>query len=409
MKFTCERQALLDALAVASRAISSRPEAAILGSLNLELDGSDLTITGTDMEFWVRSSLKVSDKATSGSVAITARHIIEALRSCEPGTVTVESAGDKTTLVAGRAKFSFNHRDSNDFPKLTLDECVEATVDTELLVEALGQVVSARSTDQARASLTAVQLSQISGGEEEAEGEGEAEAEGTEASAADDATAGKKAKGGADSEDIQGIRMVCTDSYRLALRDLKDLELDQVKSDLLIPGRALEELSRLGNKADKMIMGLGENQVYFKVGDIMFLSSLLSGHYPKYKSLLEDPDRESNFLRLKDADSREALTKAIQQVRVMGNADTPIRLHLLPNSLKLVTVSDIGESQVEVDVEYSGPELTIAFNPKFLLDGVEACPGDDLKIYAIDELKPAVLRGSPEEDFLYLLMPVRVT
>ena len=376
MKFTCEREALLNTVTTANKGVVPRPERPILNCILLELADNKLTATATDQHLWVRASVQVSD-GTDGAVAMPARHFVEALRSCDPGAVTFESAENKTTVESGRAKFVFNHLRADDYPQMQTSDFAETSVKAEDFLDALKQVVTARSTDEARTVLTSALFA---------------------------------------SEDENGnsLRLVCTDSYRLSLRDLQGFDLSTLEKDILVPGRALEEVSKLAGQVEEMTIGIGSQHIFFSAGDSYFMTQLIDGDYPKYKNLIPKQDDYPNCLCISgEGDSPEdqgqaRLRKAIGQVRIMAGPDTPVKLKLEKEKLTLSTASDHGESVTELDVNYEGEEMTVAFNPKYLLEGVDACPGDDISIYLLDELKPAVLRGSPEEDFLYLLMPVRV-
>ena len=378
MKFTTERDSFVKALTDASRGVPTRPERASLSCLHLNLAGDTLVVTATDMNLWIRSQTTVADGGTPGEAIIAAKHFVEAVRSCDPGVIEVEATDEKTRLTAGSSRFEFNTLLAEEFPEMPAAKFSEATVDAASFLDALGRVVTARSTDDSRTVLTSVLLSPEtfdSGG--------------------------------------SGLRLVCTDSYRLALCDLEGFELKQLEKDLFIPGRTLEELHKHAGEAKEIVVGLSEEQIAFTIGEVYFLTKLIEGEYPKYQNLIPKQDDYPNKLMLSGGDDeqspKERFKRAISQVRVMAGADTPIRLTMGNNKLAMRASSDYGEGETELAADYSGEELTVAFNPKYLLDGIDACPGDELVIYALDELKPAVLRGNPENDFLYLLMPVRVS
>ena len=108
--------------------------------------------------------------------------------------------------------------------------------------------------------------------------------------------------------------------------------------------------------------------------------------------------------------AKEGLLDAVRRVKLLAREATPIRLSLRPDGLELNAITqDVGQAREEVDAKYEGTELTVAFNPEFLIDGVEATPGDEVVLETLDALKPATIRPTEGTDYLYLLMPVRVT
>ena len=107
---------------------------------------------------------------------------------------------------------------------------------------------------------------------------------------------------------------------------------------------------------------------------------------------------------------REALLDALRRVTLMAREATPVRLVMRPDGLELVAITqDVGQAHEEVDAKFEGNELTVAFNADYLLNVVEVTPGDEVVIATLDALKPAVLRSTEGDEFLYLLMPVRVS
>jgi DNA polymerase-3 subunit beta len=107
---------------------------------------------------------------------------------------------------------------------------------------------------------------------------------------------------------------------------------------------------------------------------------------------------------------RESFLDALRRVRLMAQEATPVRVAMRSDGLELIAITqDIGQAHEDLDAEYDGQELTVAFNPQYLLDGVEVCGGEKITLETVDALKPAVLRSSGDAEFLYLLMPVRVS
>ena len=115
-----------------------------------------------------------------------------------------------------------------------------------------------------------------------------------------------------------------------------------------------------------------------------------------------------------EQDGRYALVlngpHAIRRVKLLAKDATPVRLTLRPDGLELVAVTqDVGQAREDLEAKYEGTEMVVAFNPEFLIDGVEAIPGDEVQLETLDALKPATVRPTGGSEYLYLLMPVRVS
>ncbi|MFN0091025.1 MAG: DNA polymerase III subunit beta [Acidimicrobiales bacterium] len=364
MKFRCERDTLIEAVGIATRAVGSRGSSLpILSGLRFELAGDDLRLLGTDLDLAIAVDVKVSGGA-DGVAVIPARLVSEIVRALEPGAVTVEVGPDTAAITAGRSQFSLRVIPPDDFPRPTEPAGEAVTLAVAELAGALRQVVPAASADDSRPILTGVLL------------------------AAEDG----------------GLRLVATDSYRLAVRDLPGARVLEEGAHVLVPSRALNELTRiLGGDHQELTLRLGEREAAFELGNVRLTTRLIEGEFPNYRGLI--PQSHPNVLTV----NRIELLDAVRRTRLMAREATPLRMVMKPEGLELVAITqDVGQAHEELDAVYDGEALTVAFNPDYLVDGLEVAPGEQVTLHTVDALKPALLRGSGTE-FLYLLMPVRVS
>ena len=363
MKFRCEREALAEALSTAGRAATGRTGALpVLSGLRLELVGDRLSITGTDLDLTIQLTLAVGGDG-DGGVVLPARLAADIVRSMGAGKVEVSVDGDEVNISGGRSQFSVRPLSFDDYPKLATPTTSSVTLPAVAVGEALRQVVRAASTDEARPILTGVLLTAENG----------------------------------------GLRMVATDSYRLAVRDLADHQVLGADQKVLIPGRALNELQRLVGGGEELTMRLGDREATFEVGETRLSTRLIEGEFPNYRQLI--PTSHPNTLTVE----REPLLEAVRRVKILAKDATPVRLQMGGDTLRLTAITqDVGNASEELDATYEGTELTVAFNPEYFASGVEACSSDSITLSTLDSLKPAVIRGVGNDDYLYLLMPVRV-
>jgi DNA polymerase-3 subunit beta len=363
VKFRCEREALAEALSTAGRAATGRTGALpVLSGLRLELVGDRLSITGTDLDLTIQLTLSVGGDG-DGGVVLPARLAADIVRSMGAGKVEVSVDGDEVNISGGRSQFSVRPLSFDDYPKLATPTTSSVTLPAAAVGEALRQVVRAASTDEARPILTGVLLTAENG----------------------------------------GLRMVATDSYRLAVRDLADHQVLGADQKVLVPGRALSELQRLVGGGEELTMRLGDRDATFEVGETRLSTRLIEGEFPNYRQLI--PASHPNTLTVE----REPLLEAIRRVKILAKDATPVRLQMGGDTLRLTAITqDVGNASEELDATYEGTELTVAFNPEYFASGVEACSSDSITLSTLDSLKPAVVRGVGNDDYLYLLMPVRV-
>lgn len=363
MKFRCERDVLVDALATAQRATSTRANLPVLSGLRLGLTGDTLRLTGSDLDLTITTEITVAG-GSDGVAVLPAKYAVDIVRSLEGGAVDIEVDGEEAHISGGRSNFRLHAIPADEYPNLTDPEGEQVVLQAADLAEGLKQVVRAASTDESRPILTGVLLA---------------------------------------AEDT-GLRMVSTDSYRLAVRDLPGATALKEGQTVLVPSRALNELARALTDDTDVRLVLGERDASFKVGALHLTTRLIEGEFPNYRGLI--PTAQSNRLSV----DRQSLLDAVRRVRLMARDNSPVRLTMTADLLELRAVTlDIGEASEQLDASYQGDELTVAFNPEYLIDGLEVTPGDEITLETVDPLKPALMRPMDSEDFLYLLMPVRVS
>jgi len=364
VKFRCERDVLVEALGTATRAVASRGGALpVLSGVKAELAGDRLTLSGSDLDLTIQVSVSVAGQE-DGVAVVPARLAADIVRALEPGAVHIETEADEARISSGRSQFAVRLLPAEDFPRLAPTVGDEVTLDAAAFAEALRQVVRAASHDDARPILTGVLMA--------AEGD--------------------------------GLRLVATDSYRLAVRDLRGTTVLREGQTVLVPSKALGELTRVLSGAETVTLQLGERDATFVVGDTHLTTRLIEGEFPNYRQLI--PSTHPNRLIV----GREPLLDALRRVKLLAREATPVRITLKPEGIELTAITqDVGQAHEDLDAKYEGAEMVIAFNPEYLADGVEAVEGDEVTLETVDALKPAVVRSVESQDYLYLLMPVRVS
>jgi DNA polymerase-3 subunit beta len=365
MKFKSERDILVEALSAASRVVATRLIGASSGIL-LSLSGNHLTVTGTDLDITVRTTVDVIG-LEDGSSVVPARLIVDAVRSLEAGAVTISSSDENVGVSLGRAKFSLRTFSVMDFPKLPPVTGALTSVKAQDLIQGINQVVRAAANDDARPLLTGVLF----------------------------------------TTDNNTLRLIATDSYRLAVRDVPGVKGIGGEHDLLVPARALQELQRAATSLlDDAEIGvtLTDAEICFVVGSTSIASRLIDGNYPSVLQLI--PASYPNQLRI----AKDTLLVSLKRAKLLAKDSTSsVRLTMKEKSVEIRTQShDAGDVEDNVDADYNGEEMTIAFNPNFLIDGIEAVPGDEVVLEMSDSVRPAMVHGIEDVRFRYLLMPVRV-
>jgi DNA polymerase-3 subunit beta len=380
VKFRCERDVLVDALTTSGRAVAARGAALpVLSGVRLQVDGNLLRLAGTDLDLTIQSEVGVAGTA-DGVVVAPGRLVTDIVRALEPGAVTLDADDDELRIASGRSQFAVRTHPAADFPRLPVATGDAVTLPADGLADALRQVVRAASSEDSRPILTGVLMA----------------AEGS------------------------GLRLVATDSYRLAVRDLPGVGILREGQKVLVPSRALAELQRLlGSSAGSTMaegsdgakvgpavtLRLGDHDATFESGAVRLTTRLIEGEFPNYRQLI--PSNYPNRLRV----AKEPMLDAVRRVKLLvRDPTTPVRIALRADGIELTVITqDWGQATEDVDAKYEGAEMTVAFNPNYLIDGIEAIASDEVQLETLDALKPATLRPTEGSDYLYLLMPVRVS
>jgi DNA polymerase III subunit beta len=362
VKFRCERDLLAEAFLTASRATSGRSSTLpVLAGLRLELTGQRLSVTGTDLDLTIQLQLEVGGES-DGVLVLPARLVADIVRSLGSGAIEIAVVGDDVVISGGRSQFTVRSFTADDYPRLAAPSANAITLPAAEFGDALRQVVRAASNDEARPILTGVLLT--------AEGD--------------------------------GLRLVATDSYRLAVRDLPGTSGLGPDQRVLVPAKALSELQRLLPTDGDLTLRLGERDATFDIAGTRVTTRLIEGEFPNYRQLI--PPTQPNTLTVQ----REPLLEALRRVKIFARDTHPVRLQLSSASLALVGSQDEGKASEDIDARYEGEEMTVAFNAEYLTSGVEAATAEEITLELSNPVKPAILRAAGQSEFLYLLMPVRV-
>lgn len=364
MRLTCHRDALAAALASAARAASAKSTIQILSHVLVSANEGRAEIAATDMEISVKAPLG-AEISESGSVALP-RIASDIVRSMPAGEVVLEHRQNEgvVTLTAGRSKFSLNCLQASDFPELPDLEGDTVSLPTDVLVGAIDVVARAASRDETRPVLTGTLL-----------------------------------RIGSD-----GLTMVATDSYRLAVRETPLEAPPATEVEAILPARALTEVARIAGSADieTIEVQLTDQQGAFGVGDTRLTARLIDGQFPDHRQLVPDQfEHEVVF-------DRGELASVLSRIGVLAQRNSPVRMAFSEGEVTISTVSDqVGSGTEGLPIAFSGEPLEIGFNVEFLRAGVDSVSGDEVRLGLISPLRPGLLRGS-DDTFRYLLMPIRL-
>jgi DNA polymerase-3 subunit beta len=374
MKLSIAKTELQRGLARIQAIVEKRNTMPILANVYLAAAGDKetgtLELAATDLEVGVRSSHEATvDRA--GSVTVSARKLYEIVRELPEEPVRVEvSENAYLSIHCARADFTLAGNLSEEYPTLPAAAPGRMTiVQAVVLAEMIERTIYAASADETRYNLNGVYFERL-------------------------AESGK-------------LRMVATDGHRLAYVDRNlGAPFEGLEEGVIIPRKALIELKRLVDEedADEVEIGFEGNNGLVQKQGVTLVMRLIEGEFPNYRQVI--PQKLTHQLVL----PVEPLRQVLRRVALLSSERSrAVKLQLTPGLLRVSSNNpDLGEAQEDLDVDYAGDELEIAFNARYLLDSLGVLTAKEVKLSLQDELSPTQLVPTDDEDTLAVVMPMRV-
>jgi DNA polymerase III subunit beta len=378
VKFRVERDALADAVAWAARSLPLRPSVPVLAGLLIETEQDGLVLSGFDYETSARVTIP-AEIVDDGRALVSGRLLADISRSLPGKPVEMATDGSKVSLTCGSARFSLQTLPVEDYPALPEMPTASGTVRSDVFAAAVAQAVTAAGRDDMLPVLTGVRV-EIDG---------------------------------------SSLALMATDRYRLSLREL-DWSPNQsdFTATALVPAKVLAETAKsLTTGSDVTLAlastGVGEGIIGFEGqsagGTRRTTTRLLDGEFPKVRSLF--PSESSTVARIDTA----ALVESVKRVALVAERNTPVRLSFSEGQVTLEAGSgDEAQASESLEAKVDGDDISIGFNPGYLLDGLGAIDAPVAHLAFTQSTRPAALAGAPDQDaepnmnFRYLLMPVRL-
>ncbi|MER7724960.1 DNA polymerase III subunit beta [Streptomyces sp. NPDC096323] len=375
MKIRVERDVLAEAVAWVARSLPARPPAPVLAGLLLKAEDGALSFSSFDYEVSARVSVD-AEIEEDGTVLVSGRLLADICRALPNRPVEISTDGVRATVACGSSRFTLHTLPVEEYPALPQMPTATGTVPGEVFASAAAQVAIAAGRDDTLPVLTGVRI------------------------------------------EIEGDRvtLASTDRYRFAVREfLWKPENADASAVALVPAKTLLDTAKALTSGDTVTLalsssGAGEGLIGFEGAGRRTTTRLLEGDLPKYRTLF--PTEFNSVAVIETA----PFVEAVKRVALVAERNTPVRLSFEQGVLILEAGSSDDAQAVErVDSVLEGDDISIAFNPTFLLDGLSAIDSPVAQLSFTTSTKPALLSGRPAVDaeaddaYKYLIMPVRLS
>ncbi|MBD3328768.1 DNA polymerase III subunit beta [Candidatus Peregrinibacteria bacterium] len=368
MKLVCTQEDLERALNIVSKAITPNTTLPVLNNILLKAENNKLHFASTNLEvaieFFIPAEVKeegaitIPAKLLSSYVNLIVDEKLE-IKVVEGDTVDISSKSSHTKMKGIK---------SSEFPVIPKFEKESSfKIERKTLEKAIGQTVFAASTNTSRPVLSGV-LFHVEKDE---------------------------------------MKVVATDSYRLAEKTIKLKEATELDIECVVPAKTVLELGKILIKAEEetVEVSISKNQVLFVVGDVKLMSRLIEGKFPPYDKVI--PKESKTKMEILD----EALANVVRRVSLFARENNnSIKISAAEGGKLIISTDEtkVGEEKAEMEVKMEGSDNQIALNAQYLLDVLNYIQSDDVVLEIDDKLSPAVVKPVKEKDYVYIIMPLKI-
>jgi DNA polymerase III subunit beta len=368
MKLVVERATLLKALGHVQSVVERRNTIPILSNVLLAADGQSAKLMATDLDLQIVEDVPATVEV-AGATTVSAHTLFDIVRKLPDGAqVTLEAAGGKVAVTAGRARFSLQTLPREDFPVIgESDLPVSFALPAETLVMLIDKTRFAISTEETRYYLNGIFFHAPSGA-------------GT-------------------------LRAVATDGHRLARVEIPLPEGAAGMPDIIIPRKCVAEVRKLlDERGGEVGITLSQSKIRFAIGQAVLTSKLIDGTFPDYSRVI--PTANDKLLRIDPATLREGVDRV---TAIASEKTRAVKLSLDRDRVTLsVTSPENGTASEDVPADYSASGFDVGFNSRYLIDILDQLEGDLVEVHMADAAAPTLIRESEGSEALYVLMPMRV-
>jgi len=363
MKIICLQENLKNNLNITQNIIGRNLTLPILNNLLLEIENGRLKISSTNLEIGINTwtSGKIEQE---GAITCPAKILFNFVSNLPNKKIELEAKNNILTIKCENYKATIKGLPADEFPiipKIKNDPILE--INNSSLKEGLARVAGSVAISESRPEISGV-LFKI---------------------------------------DKEGLKLAATDSFRLAE---KTERMDKIKSEysMILPQRTAQELIRiLGEKEGMTKIILGSNQILFETDEIQIISRLIDGQYPDYQQII--PKNFSTQLWL----NREEFLNAVRIAGFFSSKVNNIKFSIGTGKIEILSQDpDLGENKTQIQAEVKGKGLKIEFNYRYLLDGLNNIPAKQIFLGFSSESSPAVLKSAEADDYLYVVMPIKI-
>ena len=366
MKLVCSKSNLLSGVQIVSKAVPNKTTMSILECILIDAMNGEIKLTANDMELGIETIIE-GDIVEKGMIALDAKIFLEIVRKLPDSDITIETDSNyKTTITCEKAKFNIIGKSGEDFSYLPNIEREDSIIVSQFTLKEVVRQTIFSIADNDNNKLMTGELFDINGSE---------------------------------------LKVVSLDGHRISIRKI-DLKDSYEPKKVVVPGKTLNEVSKiLSGDTDKDVnIFFTPKHIVFEFDNTTVVSRLIEGEYFKIDQMLSS-DYETK-VRINKKEFLNCIDRATLLIK--EGDKKPIIINITDGSMELKMNSIVGSMNEDIDIEKSGKDMMIGFNPKFLIDALRVIDDEEIDIYLVNPKAPCFIKQA-EEKYIYLILPVNFT
>jgi len=365
MKFSCPKEILIENISAVSKAVAQKSPIPHLEGIYIKADDNIITMIGNNTEIGIKAKF-FAEVEKEGEIVLNSKNLFDMIRLMPDGIIEIESNENLNTVIKnGKTKYETIGLSADGFPMI---EEIKSEFFIKLTENKLKDLIRRTAfsigTNDSKIMFTGA-LFEI---------------------------------------DNDYLKVVTLDGFRMAVRK-EEIYPTNVNTSYIIPGKSLKELSKiLSDNENEIKIEFTSKKAVIKIENYEFYTKLIEGEFFNYEQII--PKNADIKVRVKT----KKLIEAIERISLIVTPDnkTPVKFNINDIEIKMETISRIGKAEDYVEVLKSGSDIEIGFNHNFILEALKATETDEILLEFTSNVNPCIIRQPEEEDFIYLILPVRL-
>lgn len=372
MKFTIEKEIFLKALARVQGIVEKRNTIPILSNVLIEAAEDRICLTATDLEVGMRA-YHPAEVTTPGKVTVSAKKLFEIIKELPEKEIAFTSKDNAWIEIrCGKALFNIVGLSAEEFPYFPYPEEENfVELDSTLLKEMVDKTAFSISTDETKYNLNGIYFKIMQ------------------------------------DEGTPLLNLVATDGHRLALikRAISAATVPELEKGVIFPRKGIVELKKIADEgSDNLLLGFMDNNAVVKKGETVVVMRLVDGDFPDYGRVIPQSNEYVAVIQ------RDTLLHALRRVAILSSEKSRgVKLFIRPGLLEISSSNpDFGDAREDMEIDYQGPELSIGFNARYMIDILQVIDDEKVALAVKDNLSPGLIKPDGDDQYLTVVMPMRL-